>query len=124
MTLEQFLGEIEAVYEPYRPGGRKYVQQWLEGATPALLQRLFREVLRTYPTRWGIPPWISDMDPIRSQIEAQMQRERREAEFIHQAKDLVAKDHEEPELSEDEARQYFDQFRRMVRRLATAKEAP
>ena len=68
MMLGEFLAQVESIYGPYNKVQREILAAKL-GVYQEHLGALLNRLVDTVPTKWGRPPWITEMYPILDELE-------------------------------------------------------
>ena len=78
MMLGEFLAQVESIYGPYNKVQREILAAKL-GVYEEHLGTLLNRLVDTVPTKWGRPPWITEMYPILDELDAvSLRKEARE----------------------------------------------
>lgn len=76
MTLESFIGQVQAYYGASYPKAQlPYIVQYLKPLNDRALDHLFAECLKAYSSRWGKAPDIEVFESLRKDVRDALEQE-------------------------------------------------
>jgi hypothetical protein len=117
MTAKQFVNEVQAYYAPFEPAVAKYVWQWISrGWTEEARKLIFAELIRSFSTRWGKAPGVSELEEAWRRVQSNREVELRESE-----EQLQLPGESEDPVDAEEALDRLEELKQELESLAEAK---